>query len=120
MLPQDFYTQSRASEGVRIEMTDPSGRREWARVRSVLSPEFRKASQEALRKALLGGPKQGGELKKWKRRCRAELVAALIAEWSLPMQAEQDKADLFERNPRLRRQIEAISEDVSLHFGVQA
>ena len=52
------------------------------------------------------------------RQRRAELACALIADWSLPMRSDEEKTALLIQNPRLRRQIERIADDYSLHFGV--
>jgi len=113
MRPQDFYTKTRASEGVRVEFVDPSGSREWIRIRSVLSDEFKTATGAAVTRSAM----QGDESSRQKiRRLRAELTASLIAEWSLP--SGIDPADLLITAPRLRRQIERIAENHSLHFGV--
>lgn len=113
MRPQDFYTKTRASEGVRIDFIDPAGSREWIRVRSVASDEFRDAAQAAVTRAA----RPDDEPAKHKaRRLRAELAASLIAAWSLPEDIEP--AVLLITAPRLRRQIERIAENHSLHFGV--
>jgi len=122
MRPQDFYTKSRASLGVRVELIDPAGNKEWVRVRSIASDEFRQAAREALLRAAREGKGIGGdpaERKRQLRRRRAELAAALIADWSLPMTADTERADLLMINPRLRRGIERVAENHSLHFGVR-
>ncbi|MHA3884566.1 hypothetical protein [Stutzerimonas degradans] len=113
MRPQDFYTRTRASEGVRIEFVDPSGNREWIRVRSVVSDEFRAAAEAAVIQAARSGDEPA---KQKARKLRAELAASLIAGWSLP--ADIDQTQLLVSAPRLRRQIERIAENHSLHFGV--
>jgi len=122
MRPQDFYTRTRASRGVRIDLADPSGSREWVHVRSVLSAEFVAVAaaiasrseqyQSALSSA---GPM---ERKRLIRLRRAALASALVADWSLPMKSPAEIAELLTANPRLRRQIELISENHALHFGV--
>lgn len=119
MRPQDFYMRTRASRGVKVGLVDPAGSREWVRVRSVESTEFRRASREILLMSALEGQSLNGDRQQRKlalRRRRADLAAALIAEWSLPEEVEA--ADLLIRNPRLRRQIELIAENHALHFGV--
>lgn len=122
MQPKDFFIVTRASSGVRVDLVDPAGNREWVRVRSVLSEQFQRASRVAIRqaaiegKAIMGDPR---ELKRQIRQRRAELVSALIAEWSLPLHG-QDMINLLIQNPKLRRSIERIAADHSLHFGVGA
>lgn len=113
MRPQDFYIKTRASEGVRVEFVDPAGNREWIRVRSVLSEEFKTATDAAVTRAAMHGDES---IRQKIRRLRAELTASLIAEWSLPPGI--DPAGLLITAPRLRRQIERIAENHSLHFGV--
>lgn len=118
MRPQDFYTRTRSSRGVRVELVDSAGSREWVQVRSVLSPEFSAAVDESWIQLLadgLQGPGGSEEQKQLRRRRHAMQAAALIAEWSLP--ADIDPVDLLIRNPRLRRQIERIAGNHALHFG---
>ena len=124
MRPQDFYTRTKSSQGVRVELADPAGNREWMRVRSVLSLEFIAVAAAVARRAeqyraLLdeAGP---SERKRLLRMRRATLASALVAEWSLPLKAPVEIAELLAENPRLRRQIERISENHALHFGVTA
>jgi len=121
MRPQDFYTRTRASEGVRVEFADPAGSREWMRIRSVLSTEFKQASQAIVMQAVNDGrlsADQPALRKHHARKRRAALAAALIAEWSLP--ADMDPVSLLTSAPRLRRQIELIAENHTLHFGAAA
>ncbi len=122
MRPQDFYTRTKASRGVRVELVDPAGNREWMRVRSVESEEFKKASREVLFASIQEGMQLNGDHLNRKlalRRCRAELAAELIAEWSLPMDEKSERMALLISNPRLRRSIERIAENHTLHFGVE-
>ena len=115
MRPEDFYTRSRASRGVRFELVDPQGRTEWVRVRSSLSAEFARAVNESWER-LANETDLDPLTAKRKRRARnARQTASLIAEWSLPPAV--DPVGLLIRNPRLRRQIERIAEDHKLHFG---
>jgi len=119
MKPQDFYTRTRASTGVRIEFADPAGNREWIRVRSVMSAEFKRASEAIVLQAVADGrlsADQPSLRKHHARQRRAALAAALIAEWSLP--SDIDPVALLASAPRLRRQIELIAENHALHFGV--
>jgi len=119
MRPQDFYTRTRASTGVRIEFADPAGNREWIRVRSVMSAEFKRASEAIVLQAVADGrlsADQPSLRKHHARQRRAALAAALIAEWSLP--SDIDPVALLASAPRLRRQIELIAENHALHFGV--
>lgn len=118
MRPQDFYTKTRASTGIRIELTDQSGSNEWVRVRSVISEEHRRAREELVRQAVVDGrvvADDPSQRKALARRRRAALAASLVAEWSIPA----EPADLLIKNPRLRRQIELIAENHALHFGVE-
>lgn len=120
MRPEDFYTKTRASRGVRVELVDPAGSREWVRIRSVLSAEFADAVTRSWGQLLadgLLGDESAAEQKRLRRRRHAMQTASLIAEWSLP--PEIDAADLLVQNPRLRRQIERIAENHALHFGVE-
>lgn len=114
MRPQDFYVRTRASRGVRVELVDPAGNREWVRVRSVLAAEF-EAERETILRALVPPPPVSRRL--LSRLIRARLAAALIADWSLPMASMAARTCLLIRNPRLRRQIERIADNHSLHFG---
>ena len=118
MKPQDFYTKTPASRGVRVELVDPAGNREWVIVRSVLSSEFAAAITASWAQVIAEGPLPSDDRaarKRRNRRVRAALSASLIAEWSLP--AEIVPAELLVINPRLRRQIERIAEDPAVHFG---
>ena len=119
MRPEDFYAKTRASRGVRVELVDPAGNREWVRIRSVLSSEFSDAVTRSWGQLLadgLLGDESAAEQKRLRRRRHAMQTASLIAEWSLP--PEIDAADLLVQNPRLRRQIERIAENHAFHFGV--
>lgn len=124
MQPHDFYTRSRASNGVLLTLADPAGNAEWMRVRSVLSAEFVAMAHSV---ALLAESFSQSipvllvaEAKLARRKRRALLAASLVADWSLPMKTLDDIADLLIANPRLRRQIEIASESHALHFGVAA
>lgn len=122
MRPEDFYMRSRASQGVRVELVDPAGSREWVRVRSVESDEFKKASRAVLLASIQEGTQLNGDHVNRKlalRRCRAELAAELIADWSLPMNEKSERMALLISNPRLRRSIERIAENHTLHFGAE-
>ncbi|WP_417585299.1 hypothetical protein [Pelagibacterium sp.] len=116
MRPQDFYTKTRASAGIRIELIDPAGNKEWVRVRSVISDEHRRAREELVRQAVADGrivANDPSQRKALARRRRAVLAASLVADWSI----QAEPADLFIKNPRLRRQVELIAENHALHFG---
>lgn len=117
MRPQDFYTKTRASRGVRIELADPEGNREWVLVRSVISEEFKQASRSMVAQAVSDGceaAKIPSRRKALARARRATLAASLVAGWSMAA----DPVELLIKNPRLRRQIELIAENHALHFGV--
>lgn len=116
MRPQDFYTRSKASQGVRVELVDPAGNREWMQIRSVHSAEFKAAVDQSWRD--LSDLQPDGCRKESRRKRNARQACALIAESSLP--PEVDLVDLLIKNPRLRRQIERTAEDHSLFFGAQA
>ena len=122
MRPQDFYTRTKASRGVRVELIDPAGSREWVSVRSVLSHEFVAVAAAVAKQAeqfrQLIDSAQPAERKRLIRLRRATLASALVADWSLPMEAPSEIAELLIANPRLRRQIERISENHALHFEV--
>lgn len=124
MQPHDFYTRTKASRGVRVELVDPSGNREWVTVRSVLSLEFVAVAAAVAKQAdqfrLLIDSAQSGDRKRLIRLRRATLASALVADWSLPMKTPAEIAELLIANPRLRRQIEQISENHALHFGAAA
>lgn len=122
MRPQDFYTRTKSSRGVRVDLADPAGNREWMRVRSVLSPEFMAAAAAIASRAeeyssILAAAERI-ERKSMLRLRRSALAAALIADWSLPLKEQSEIVELLTSNPRLRRQIEQISENHALHFGV--
>lgn len=124
MRPQDFYVRQEAQEGRRIELSNadgsPSGH--WMVIRSVLSEEYERtfvavrdqAPSECLQLASAPGREQAKQMHKQQRRARkARLVASLIADWSLDLPcAEAEKTDLLIQAPRLRRQIEIISETI--------
>lgn len=120
MKPQSFYVKSRASQGVKVDLVDPAGSREWARIRSVVSEEFKREAEKVFTRAAREGVSlstlQGR--KAFLRERRAELAASLVADWSLPFKTKAEKVGLLIRNPRLRRGIERVAEDLSLHFGV--
>lgn len=120
MKPHSFYVRTRASRGVVVDLVDPAGNREWARVRSVVSEEFQRAAEQVFKRVAVEGGSvgEGSQSRKlFIRKRRAELVAALIADWSLPFKFEAEKVRLLIGNPRLRRGIERVAEDLTLHFG---
>jgi len=117
MRPEDFYTRARASRGIRIDLVDPAGNKEWVRVRSSLSAEFASAVNESWEHLALLAQVEHCDTKQRRRERNAKQAAALVAEWSLP--SELDPVDLLVRNPRLRRQIERIAENHTLHFGAE-
>lgn len=119
MQPEDFYIVTRASAGVRVDLVDPQGNREWMQVRSAISEEFRQAAAGIVAQAIeQARDTHAVSAKIQNRQRRAELACALIADWSLPMRTDAEKTALLIQNPRLRRQIERIADDHSLHFGV--
>lgn len=115
MRPEDFYTKTRASRGVRVELVDPAGNREWVCVRSSLSAEFVGAVNESWEQIASITQVEPCDMKQKRRERNAKQAASLVAEWSLP--SEIDPVYLLIRNPRLRRQIERIAESHALHFG---
>ncbi len=114
MRPEDFYTRTRASQGVRVDLQDPAGNKEWIKVRSTLSVEFASAVNRSWEQ-ISASHDVGPEVKQRRRVRHAEQAASLIADWSLPPGI--DPIDLLVKNPRLRRQIERIAENHKLHFG---
>lgn len=121
MKPQDFYVRTRASRGVRVELVDPAGKREWVRVRSVLSDEFQAAVTESWNQLFADVVAAGDcaqEQKRLRRLRHARQTASLIAEWSLPPAI--DPVGLMVQNPRLRRQIERIAQSNQIQFGAAA
>lgn len=121
MQPHEFYTRTKSSRGVRIELVDPTGNREWVRVRSVMSAEFvavaaAVASRAEQYRTRLDAA-EPAERKRLVRLRRSTLASALVAEWSLPMKTPAEIAEMLSTNPRLRQQIELISENHALHFG---
>jgi len=121
MRPQDFYVRTRASRGVRVELVDPAGKREWVRVRSVLSDEFQAAVTESWNQLFADVVAAGDcvqEQKRLRRLRHARQAASLIAEWSLPPSV--DPVGLMVQNPRLRRQIERIAQSNQIQFGAAA
>lgn len=115
--PEDFYTVARASAGVRVDLIDPDGNKEWVQVRSVASDEFSAAVRQVALLAIEAekGPELSPTDRKYAiRRNRAFMTASLVADSSFDMPL----IDLMTTNPKLRRQIERIAEDDSLHFGV--
>lgn len=118
MRPQDFHIKARASEGIRVDLVDPAGNREWMRIRSVLSEEFAGSAIQVTADAIREGfePAESSLRKLQRRRRRAVLAASLVAESSLP----HDDAALVElliQNPKLRRQVERIAENTALFMG---
>jgi|GEM_PF-876702 len=122
MRPQDFYTRTKANRGVRVELVDPNGHREWISVRSVLSAEFvavaAAIASQAERYQKLLASADPAERKRIRRLRRATLASALVADSSLPMKTPTQITALLMANPMLRRQIERLSENHALHFGV--
>lgn len=118
-VPNDFYVMSRASQGVRVDLVDPAGNKEWARIRSIASDEFKRCSAILALQAMRAGSLAPRERKAALRRIRAELTASLIADWSLPLKGESEVVDLLLKNPRLRRGIERVAEDFHIHFGAK-
>lgn len=122
MQPHEFYTRTRSSRGVRMDLVDPVGNREWVRIRSVMSPEFVAVAAAVASRAeqyrVLLDAADAAERKRLVRLRRSTLASALVAEWSLPMKMPAEIAEMLSTNPRLRRQIELISENHALHFGV--
>lgn len=118
MQPHNFYVVTPASRGVRIGLIDPAGKKEWVQVRSVASREFADCAQELAFMAIeaaLQPDLTPAERKYAIRQNRARLAASLIADASFDI----DPVELMRINPRLRRQIETIAENDSLHFGVK-
>ena len=124
MQPRDFYVRQEAEEGRRVELSNadgtPSGH--WLVVRSVLSHQYERefeaikaqALSQVLELSKAGGKEQALRMDKQQRRARkARLVASLIADWSLDLPCtETEKTNLLIQAPRLRRQIERISETI--------
>ena len=126
MQPRDFYVRQEAEEGRRVDLSNadgtPSGH--WMTIRSVLSQQYEKAFRaikaealgEVLELSKAAGKEQALRMGKSQRRARkARLVASLIADWSLDLPCnETEKTKLLIQAPRLRRQIERISETIFL------
>ena len=124
MRPQDFYVRQRAEEGRRVDLSNPDGTPSghWMVVRSVLSSQYEEAFKQISRAALgevmqiaSAGDKAAIALmtKTLRRNRKARLVASLIADWSFDCDcSEQEKTRLLVSAPRLRRQIEKVSESI--------
>jgi len=124
MQPRDFYVKQEAEEGRRVDLSNadgtPSGH--WMVIRSVLSHQYEKTFKaiqaEALSQVMEISKAAGKEhalfMGKSQRRTRkARLVASLIADWSLDLPcSEKEKTNLLIQAPRLRRQIERVSETI--------
>lgn len=124
MQPQDFYMRAEAEEGRRVDLSNadgtPSGH--WMVIRSVLSMPYAqtferikvKALSEVMEIAGANSAYQAKQMAKQQRRMRkANLVGALIADWSFDLPCtEKEKTNLLIKAPRLRRQIEHISETI--------
>lgn len=124
MRPQDFYTREPASAGRRVDLMhadgSPSG--EWMQIRSVLSDEYESAARalpamaikDLVSVAKASHPADAKRLhKKLRREQKARLVGSLIAAWSFDLDCtEEEKIKLLVSAPRLRRQIELISESI--------
>lgn len=124
MQPHQFYVKSRAEQGRRVSLFNsdgtPSG--QWMVIRSVHSSQYEEAIRKVSRDAVtdvIQIAKAGGEqeaaraARRLARARRAKLVAALIAEWSFEQEcSEQEKTDFLIKAPRLRRQIEKVSESI--------
>lgn len=123
MRPQDFYIRAKANTGVRVDLEGPGGR--WIQVRSVWSDAYSVAAERMKANAIAEvallasapSPEAARQMHKWQQRARrATLVASLIADWSLTDRCtESERFILLVREPRLRRQIELIAEN--LHVG---
>ncbi|WP_341519821.1 hypothetical protein AABC73_14815 [Pseudomonas sp. G.S.17] len=124
MQPRDFYVKQEAEEGRRVDLSNADGApsEHWLVVRSVLSQQYEKAFDSIKAQALVqvvelskaGGKEQALRMDKQQRRARkARLVASLISDWSLDLPCnETEKTNLLIQAPRLRRQIERISETI--------
>ncbi|MGV8864107.1 MAG: hypothetical protein ACOH2T_23425 [Pseudomonas sp.] len=124
MRPQDFYVKQKAEEGRRVDLSNPDGTPSghWMVVRSVLSSQYEEAFKQISRAALddvmriaSAGDRAAVTLmtKTLGRSRKARLVASLIADWSLDCDcSEQEKTRLLVSAPRLRRQIERVSETI--------
>ncbi|MGV6397003.1 hypothetical protein ACTUVN_002698 [Pseudomonas caspiana] len=124
MQPRDFYVKQEAEEGRRVELSNadgtPSGH--WMVIRSVLSAQYEQAfaliKADALAQtmslATAASRAQAIQMRKQQRRDRrASLVASLIADWSLDLPCtDTEKIKLLIQAPRLRRQIERVSETI--------
>lgn len=120
MRPQDFYIRAKANTGVRVDLDGPCGR--WIQVRSVWSDAYSVAAERMKANAIAEvallasapSPEAARQMHKWQQRARrAKLVASLIADWSLTESCtESEKFALLIKNPRLRRQIEVVAENI--------
>lgn len=124
MQPQDFYVKKKAEQGRRVDLSSPEGTPSghWMVIRSVLSSQyeqtFKQISHDALNEvmqiAMAGDKSAVAQLSKTLGRNRkARLVASLIADWSFDAEcSEQEKIKFLISAPRLRRQIERVSESI--------
>jgi hypothetical protein len=124
MQPHDFYVKEKAEQGRRVSLSNPDGTSSshWMVIRSVFSGHYEEAARQAIRSAAgevmeIAASGSAADARRsaklLARRRKARLVAALIADWSLTEEcSEQEKTDFLIKAPRLRRQIEKVSESI--------
>jgi len=124
-----FKTREKASEGVKIPLLTPDGKKtdHWLLVRSSWSDEYQAAKNQLFRDATSHGKQIADAPESEKERLSAELDrlrraksgAALIVEWSFDGMecSEQAKIDFLIEAPQILAMVEHIAEDNRRFFG---
>lgn len=116
----DLYTRDRANAGRRIPLIRPDGRDtgEWLLILHPDSDAFRRKKSDILSAAAMLRDVPDDERRRLYDRAQLELMASLIAGWSLDDEfSEKSAIELLENAPYLTDVIARESEDCGAFFG---
>lgn len=115
-----FFTSERASEGVKIPLTDPLGRKtdHWLLIIGVDSEEFRLADAAAKRRASkLAIDKDGEEKDRAIMDLRRDLTATLVKGWSFDTPfSHAAVVDFFKKAPQIESSVDLAATRRALFF----
>jgi len=122
---EQFYTQEKASEGVKVPLFAPDGRKteESITIRSVFCDEFRLAETQQNRRMVkdLAVLTSDEERAKLHINYKTELVAALVKDWSWSDEQPATRENVIaflKRAPQIEQQIDRLASQSELFFAL--
>lgn len=115
-----FFTREKANEGIRLNLSTPEGAptEHWIQVRGIDSDEYRRAqtalSRRAVEVAMIQDEKEYADALE---RMEQEARAALVIDWSLPIECSRSEVvKFFRKAPQISDEVFRQAKSRALFF----